>query len=44
MAVAQIYYYIAPKNEAQIVAKALVRLLRSHRYVLMMLTGTNVLT
>lgn len=33
MAVAQIYYYIAPKNEASIVAKSLVRLLRSHREV-----------
>lgn len=33
MAVAQLYYYVAPRNEAQIVAKSLVRLLRSHREV-----------
>lgn len=33
MAVAQLYYYIAPKNEISVVAKALVRLLRSHREV-----------
>ncbi len=31
MAVAQLYYYIAPANEVQLVAKSLVRLLRSHR-------------
>ena len=33
MAVAQLYYYIAPRNEISVVAKALVRLLRSHREV-----------
>ena len=31
MAVAQLYYYVAPKNEIQIVAKSLIRLLRSYR-------------
>jgi hypothetical protein len=33
MAVAQLYYYVAPKNETSIVAKSLVRLLRSYRLV-----------
>lgn len=33
MTVAQLYYYVAPINEAQIIAKSLVRLLRSHREV-----------
>lgn len=33
MAVAQLYYYIAPKNEISIIAKALIRLLHSHREV-----------
>ncbi len=32
MAVAQLYYYLAPKSEIQLVAKSLIRLLRSHRY------------
>jgi AP-3 complex subunit beta len=31
MAVAQLYYYVAPKNEVQIVAKSLIRLLRSYK-------------
>ncbi|RNA11859.1 AP-3 complex subunit beta-2 [Brachionus plicatilis] len=33
MSVAQLYYYVAPRNEIPLVAKALVRLLRSHREV-----------
>ncbi|XP_063970298.1 AP-3 complex subunit beta-2-like isoform X3 [Lytechinus pictus] len=33
MAVAQLYHHIAPKNEVGIIAKPLVRLLRSHREV-----------
>jgi AP-3 complex subunit beta len=33
MAVAQLYYYLAPKSEVDLVAKSLVRLLRSHREV-----------
>ena len=33
MAVAQLYYHLAPKNEVHLVAKALIRLLRSHREV-----------
>ncbi|XP_030049106.1 AP-3 complex subunit beta-1 [Microcaecilia unicolor] len=33
MAVAQLYWHVAPKSEASIVAKSLVRLLRSHREV-----------
>lgn len=33
MAVAQLYHHIAPKNEVNIVAKALIRLLRSHKEV-----------
>mgnify|MGYP006904162532 CR=1 FL=1 len=32
MAVAQLYYYVAPRSEIQIVAKSLIRLLRHHRY------------
>lgn len=31
MAVAQLYYYVAPRSEIQIVAKSLIRLLRHHR-------------
>jgi hypothetical protein len=31
MAVAQLYYYVAPRTEIQIVAKSLIRLLRHHR-------------
>jgi hypothetical protein len=31
MAVAQLYYYVAPQTEVQVVAKALIRLLRHHR-------------
>ncbi|CAF0877310.1 unnamed protein product [Adineta steineri] len=33
MAVAQLYYYVAPKSEIQIVAKSLIRLLRHHREI-----------
>lgn len=33
MAVAQLYYYVAPKSEVQYITKALVRLLRSYREV-----------
>lgn len=33
MIVAQLYHHIAPKNEVTIVAKALIRLLRSHKEV-----------
>lgn len=33
MAVAQLYYYVAPKSEVQYITKALVRLLRSYRFV-----------
>lgn len=33
MAVAQLYHHIAPRNEVQQVAKALIRLLRSHKEV-----------
>ncbi|XP_053557352.1 AP-3 complex subunit beta-1 isoform X2 [Bombina bombina] len=33
MAVAQLYWHLAPKSEASIVSKSLVRLLRSHREV-----------
>ncbi|KAI8480982.1 AP-3 complex subunit beta-2 [Branchiostoma belcheri] len=33
MAVAQLYHHIAPKSEVGLVAKALVRLLRSHREI-----------
>lgn len=33
MAVAQLYHHIAPRNEVTIVAKALIRLLRSHKEV-----------
>ena len=33
MAVAQLYYYVAPRSEIQIVAKSLIRLLRLHRFV-----------
>ena len=32
MATAQLYHYIAPKEETTIIAKPLIRLLRSHRY------------
>ncbi|CAF3471966.1 unnamed protein product [Rotaria socialis] len=33
MAVAQLYYYVAPRSEIQIVAKSLLRLLRHHREI-----------
>ncbi|XP_017002308.2 AP-3 complex subunit beta-2 isoform X2 [Drosophila takahashii] len=33
MAVAQLYHHVAPKNEVQLIAKALIRLLRSHKEV-----------
>lgn len=32
MAVAQLYHHCAPKSEVGTVAKALIRLLRSHKY------------
>lgn len=32
MAVAQLYWHIAPKSEAGMISKSLVRLLRSNRY------------
>lgn len=32
MAVAQLYWHVAPKHELNIISKSLVRLLRSHRY------------
>lgn len=33
MAVAQLYHHVAPRQEVQIIAKALIRLLRSHKEV-----------
>lgn len=33
MAVAQLYFHLAPKAEVGVIAKALVRLMRSHRLV-----------
>lgn len=33
LAVAQLYYHLAPRNEMGVVAKAMIRLLRSHREV-----------
>ena len=33
MAVAQLYHHCAPKSEVGVVARSLVRLLRSHKYV-----------
>ena len=33
MAVAQLYHHIAPRNEVNLIAKALIRLLRSHKEV-----------
>ncbi|XP_017156999.1 AP-3 complex subunit beta-2 [Drosophila miranda] len=33
MAVAQLYHHVAPRNEVQLIAKALIRLLRSHKEV-----------
>ncbi|XP_039960442.1 AP-3 complex subunit beta-2 [Bactrocera tryoni] len=33
MAVAQLYHHLAPRNEVQLIAKALIRLLRSHKEV-----------
>lgn len=33
MCVAQLYHHIAPKNDVNVVAKALIRLLRSHKEV-----------
>lgn len=33
MAVAQLYFHLAPKAEVGVIAKALVRLMRSHRSV-----------
>jgi len=34
MAVAQLYYYVAPKSEVQFITKSLVRLLRSYRFAI----------
>lgn len=34
MAVAQLYFHLAPKAEVGVIAKALVRLMRSHRLVI----------
>lgn len=33
MSVAQLYHHLAPKSEVNVIAKALIRLLRSHREV-----------
>jgi AP-3 complex subunit beta len=33
MGVAQLYHHLAPRSEVMVVAKALIRLLRSHREV-----------
>lgn len=33
MSVAQLYHHVAPKSEVNVIAKALIRLLRSHREV-----------
>ena len=33
MAVAQLYHHLAPKSDVGVVARALIRLLRSHREV-----------
>lgn len=33
LAVAQLYYHMAPKNEIGVIAKSLIRLLRNHREV-----------
>ena len=33
MGVAQLYHHLAPRSEVNVVAKALIRLLRSHREV-----------
>ncbi|KAH8386456.1 hypothetical protein KR093_000632 [Drosophila rubida] len=33
MAVAQLYHHVAPRNEVQLIAKVLIRLLRSHKEV-----------
>lgn len=33
MAVSQLYFHIAPRNEIHIIAKALIRLLRSHKEI-----------
>lgn len=34
MATAQLYHYVAPKEEMTVIAKPLIRLLRSHRLVI----------
>lgn len=36
MAVAQLYFHLAPKAEVGVIAKALVRLMRSHRSVVLL--------
>uniref|UniRef100_A0A4W3K2J3 Adaptor related protein complex 3 subunit beta 1 n=1 Tax=Callorhinchus milii TaxID=7868 RepID=A0A4W3K2J3_CALMI len=41
MGVAQLYWHLAPKSEVTIVAKSLVRLLRSHRLVIHLITLTG---
>lgn len=33
MSVAQLYHHLAPKSEVNVISKALIRLLRSHREV-----------
>ena len=33
MAVAQLYHHLAPRSEVSVIAKSLIRLLRSHREV-----------
>ncbi|NWR60804.1 AP3B2 protein, partial [Bucorvus abyssinicus] len=44
MAVAQLYFHLAPKAEVGVIAKALVRLLRSHRSVVQYVVLQNVAT
>jgi len=40
MAVAQLYYHLAPKDEVVVVARALIRLLRSRREVQIVVLNT----
>lgn len=40
MAVAQLYYHLAPKEEVVVVARALIRLLRSRREVQIVVLNT----
>lgn len=44
MAVAQLYFHLAPKAEVGVIAKALVRLLRSHRWALLAIIWNNLCT